>query len=56
MALAVAAVLALLPEPGAWWQSLLALLAVVATGAAVVVIGAAVLRMPELRWALGKEN
>jgi putative peptidoglycan lipid II flippase len=54
MALAVVAVTALLPEPGTWWGSLVSLLAVVATGALVVLACAAALRMPELRWALGR--
>jgi putative peptidoglycan lipid II flippase len=54
MALAVGAVEALMPAPRAWWQSLLELFAAVAAGGIVVLIGAAALRMPEVRWALGR--
>ncbi len=50
MVLAVASVMATLPQPESWRQSLVNLLAAVGTGGLVVFLGAAVLRMPELRW------
>jgi putative peptidoglycan lipid II flippase len=54
MALAVSVVTVLMPDPGSWIQKLLNLLAAVGTGAIVVIVAAAALRMPELRWAMGK--
>ncbi|MHC4218817.1 MAG: murein biosynthesis integral membrane protein MurJ [Planctomycetota bacterium] len=56
MALAVGAVTVLMPEPGSWMQKLLNLFAAVGTGALVVIVAAATLRMPELRWASGRSD
>jgi len=57
MSAAVAIVAGLLPETGEterWRGSLLVLAALVTTGAVVYVTAALALRMPELRWALGR--
>ncbi len=54
MAAAVAGTLAVLPPAFTWSQTLMNLLAAVAAGLLVVGVGARVLRMPELRWALGR--
>lgn len=54
MGLAVGAVLMVLPEPRSWTWSLLNLLAAVGAGSIVVIAAAAALRMPELRWAMGR--
>ena len=54
MAAAVAAVGRSMPDAGSWWQTVVNLLAGVGTGLLVVVAGAWALRLPELRWALGR--
>ena len=54
MAGAVAGVLALLPDAASWTGFFGELLAAVALGAAVTVVGARLIRMPELSWALGR--
>ena len=56
MGLAVGAVLIVLPAPRSWTGSLLNLLAAVGAGSLVVIVAAAVLRMPELRWAMGRSD
>jgi putative peptidoglycan lipid II flippase len=56
MAVAVGAVLIVMPEPRSWTWSLLNLLAAVGAGAIVVFVAAAALRMPELRWAMGRSS
>ncbi len=55
MVLAVVAVRQALPEPVTWTQSLLSLGAQVGAGLAAVIIPALALRLPELRWAVGRE-
>jgi hypothetical protein len=52
----VGAVLIVLPAPRSWTGSLLNLLAAVGAGSLVVIVAAAVLRMPELRWAMGRSD
>lgn len=39
-----------------WWHALIELFVLVTVGSGVYAIGAAVLRMPELRWVLGREQ
>jgi putative peptidoglycan lipid II flippase len=56
MALAVGAVLWVMPAPRSWTWSLLNLLAAVGAGSGVVFTAAAGLRMPELRWAAGRSG
>ncbi|MHC4991259.1 MAG: murein biosynthesis integral membrane protein MurJ, partial [Planctomycetota bacterium] len=56
MTVAVGAVLIAMPEPRTWAWSLLSLLAAVGAGSIVVFVAAAALRMPELRWALGRSD
>ncbi len=56
MALVVWLVQAALPTAETWMQSLVHLLVAVGAGGAVVVIVAAALRMPELRWAIGRST
>ena len=54
MAAAVAAVIRFMPEARSWWQSLVNLLAGVGVGLLIIGAGAWALRLPELRWALGR--
>ena len=54
MAAAVAGVVRFMPHADSWWQSLVNLLAGVGVGVLVVGGGAWALRLPELRWALGR--
>jgi putative peptidoglycan lipid II flippase len=55
MAVAVLAVQWLMPAQGATWRSaMLHLGAMVAAGAAIVIAASVMLRMPELKWALGR--
>jgi putative peptidoglycan lipid II flippase len=56
MGLVVGAVLIAMPVPRSWTWSLLNLLAAVGAGSIVVVGAAAALRMPELRWAMGRSD
>lgn len=56
MALGVWGVQAMLPAPGTWLQMLVNLLCAVGAGAAIVLGLAAALRMPELRWAIGRQG
>jgi putative peptidoglycan lipid II flippase len=54
MTVAVAGALAVMPDAVTWSQSLVTLLVAVGIGLLVVAGGARLLRMPELRWALGR--
>jgi putative peptidoglycan lipid II flippase len=56
MAACVWALSGLFADTTEWWQSLITLLVLVAVGGGVFVAGAAALRMPELRWMLGRES
>ena len=54
MTVAVAGALAVMPDAVTWSQTMVTLLVAVGIGLLVVAGGARLLRMPELRWALGR--
>ena len=54
MAATVAVVVRFMPAADSWWQTVTNLLAGVGAGVLVFGAGAWALRMPELRWALGR--
>jgi peptidoglycan biosynthesis protein MviN/MurJ (putative lipid II flippase) len=56
MALVVATVSMLMPDSRSWPWSLVKLVAAVGAGTIVVFVAAAGLRMPELRWAMGRSS
>lgn len=55
MGLALAGAMFFAPENASWWMRIGVVLALVAIGAAAYFIAAKALRMPEVRWALGKQ-
>ena len=56
MGATVAAVVRFMPPAESWWQIVMNLLAGVGAGMLVIGAGAWALRMPELRWALGRAS